>query len=33
VVDEYPDSPEAEVARKASEVEAAKSEPPSPPSE
>jgi tol-pal system protein YbgF len=33
VVDEYPDSPEAEVARKAIEVEAAKNEPSSPPSE
>jgi tol-pal system protein YbgF len=33
VVDQYPDSPEAEVARKAIEVEAAKIEPPLPPSE
>jgi TolA-binding protein len=33
VVDQYPDSPEAEVARKTIEVEAAKIEPPLPPSE
>ena len=33
VVDQYPDSPEAEVARKAIEVEAAKIEPSLPPSE